>query len=199
MSCRDAEDAVSRQLEGRLPRPERSALRAHLRECRRCASPARQKGGRRGRALRGLGAISFPFPLPLKWLLGGGAASVGGTAAGGVAAKAAAIAATGVVVASVGYRRSGRAKGSSPFRRTRLRSEPVGGGDSAQRVERVALPPGMPAAPSVVPRHRAAHRPRTRVLPPITPVPLLTPASRQFEQEGAGRRVDRHPADAEEH
>ena len=41
ITCHEAEFAISRQLDGRLPRKERGALRAHLRECEDApASPA---------------------------------------------------------------------------------------------------------------------------------------------------------------
>src|SRR5213076_2671321 len=43
ITCHDAELAISRQLDGRLPRKERGALRAHLRECEECAHFARRQ------------------------------------------------------------------------------------------------------------------------------------------------------------
>src|SRR5437763_7597486 len=36
LTCSEAEQALSRQRDGRLPRTERGQLRAHLRECREC-------------------------------------------------------------------------------------------------------------------------------------------------------------------
>jgi RNA polymerase sigma factor (sigma-70 family) len=100
-SCSEAEAAITRQLRGRASRAEKSALRAHLRECQACAGLARQRRGRR-RALGPLGAL--PFPLPWKALFGaGGAASAGSSAGGGLAAKAAAVALAGVVVGGAGY------------------------------------------------------------------------------------------------
>src|SRR6266487_1993314 len=47
LTCGEAELAISRQLDGRLPRSEKGALRAHLRECPECATFARrQRAGR---------------------------------------------------------------------------------------------------------------------------------------------------------
>src|SRR5919109_5407976 len=37
LTCGEAELAISRQLDGRLSRKEKGALRAHLRECKECA------------------------------------------------------------------------------------------------------------------------------------------------------------------
>src|ERR671914_857040 len=47
LTCGEAELAISRQLDGRLPRVERGALRAHLRECKEC-----ERFGRSQRAQR---------------------------------------------------------------------------------------------------------------------------------------------------
>ena len=91
LTCREAELAISRQLDGRLSRAEKGALRAHLRTCTECASFARSQRAQRT-ALKGLAAI--PLPASLTSLFGGGAA-VGTT----VAAKAAAVTALGLLVA----------------------------------------------------------------------------------------------------
>src|ERR687885_209066 len=37
LTCTEAELAISKQLDGRLPRPEQATLRAHLRTCEECA------------------------------------------------------------------------------------------------------------------------------------------------------------------
>src|SRR5919202_3683671 len=42
LTCTEAELALSKQLDGRLPRGERAQLRAHLRECPDCAHLARR-------------------------------------------------------------------------------------------------------------------------------------------------------------
>ena len=59
ITCHEAEFAISRQLDGRLPRKERGALRAHLRECEECASFARSQRAQRG-SLKSLAADSSP-------------------------------------------------------------------------------------------------------------------------------------------
>jgi RNA polymerase sigma-70 factor (ECF subfamily) len=94
LSCREAELAVSRQLDGRLSRADKGALRAHLRTCSDCASFARSQRAQRS-ALKGLAAI--PLPASLGSFFGGGGGL--GTA---VAAKAAAATALGLLVAGGG-------------------------------------------------------------------------------------------------
>jgi len=96
ISCQEAELAISRQLDGRLPRKEKGALRAHLRECEDCAGFARSQRAHRG-ALKALGAI--PLPGSLAGLFGGGGAAVGG----GLAFKAAALTAGALLATGVGY------------------------------------------------------------------------------------------------
>src|SRR5205809_6303631 len=69
LTCGEAEFAISRQLDGRLPRPERGQLRAHLRECPECAAFARRQRAQRG-ALKTLALV--PVPGSLTSLFGGG-------------------------------------------------------------------------------------------------------------------------------
>jgi RNA polymerase sigma factor (sigma-70 family) len=97
ITCQEAELSISRQLDGRLPRGEKGALRAHLRECDDCASFARSQRAHRG-ALRALGAI--PLPGSLAGLFGGGG---GAAVGGGVAVKAAALTFGALVASGVGY------------------------------------------------------------------------------------------------
>ena len=59
ITCHEAELAISSQLDGRLTRKEKGALRAHLRECEECAGFARSQRAQRG-ALKALGAIPLP-------------------------------------------------------------------------------------------------------------------------------------------
>lgn len=96
LTCAQAEFALSKQSDGMLPRSERGQLRAHLRECKECATFARRQRATRG-ALKALGAV--PIPSSLLGLFGGGGASVGA----GVAAKTAAVVCAGVVVGGVGF------------------------------------------------------------------------------------------------
>jgi RNA polymerase sigma factor (sigma-70 family) len=97
LTCGDAELAISRQLDGRLSRQEKGALRAHLRECKECAGFARRQRAQRS-ALRSLGAI--PVPASLTSLFGGGGGAAVGT---GVALKAGATIATALAVGSAAY------------------------------------------------------------------------------------------------
>src|SRR5213080_2899043 len=69
LTCGEAELAISRQLDGRLGRKEKGALRAHLRQCGECASFARRQRAQRA-ALRSLGAV--PLPASLASFFGGG-------------------------------------------------------------------------------------------------------------------------------
>jgi RNA polymerase sigma factor (sigma-70 family) len=99
LSCEDAELALSRQADGVLPRADKGALRAHLRECATCATAARRMRAQRG-ALKALGAAPIPGPL-IGWvssLFGGSAAATGSA----FAVKAAAVTAAGLLVAGGG-------------------------------------------------------------------------------------------------
>jgi RNA polymerase sigma-70 factor (ECF subfamily) len=96
LTCGEAEFAISRQLDGRLPRAERGQLRAHLRECSDCASFARRQRAQRG-ALKSLALV--PVPTSLTSLFGGGGAAVGT----GVALKVAAAVTAGLVIGGAGY------------------------------------------------------------------------------------------------
>jgi RNA polymerase sigma factor (sigma-70 family) len=96
LTCGEAELAISRQLDGRLPRSDKGQLRAHLRECGECASFARRQRAQRS-ALKSLGLI--PVPSSLLSMFGGGGAAVGG----GLAVKAAAAVTAGLVIGGAGY------------------------------------------------------------------------------------------------
>src|SRR5438105_15204535 len=107
LTCHQAELAISKQLDGRLPRSERGALRAHLRACHDCATVARRQRAQRS-AFKALAAV--PLPSSLASLFGGGGGAAVGT---GVAMKAAAVLATGALVGGLGYegaRHTGRAR-----------------------------------------------------------------------------------------
>jgi hypothetical protein len=114
LTCAQAEQAISRQLDGLLSRTEKSQLRAHLRQCEPCAHLARSLRAQR-RALKSLGVL--PIPGALAWSefgtgaamsgiagAGSGAAASGGAwLAGSLAAKLAAATLVGAVVAGAGY------------------------------------------------------------------------------------------------
>jgi RNA polymerase sigma factor (sigma-70 family) len=99
ITCREAELAISRQLDGRLPRKERGALRAHLRECEDCARFARSQRAHRG-AIKSLAAI--PLPTSLSSLFGGSAGGGAAALGGGMAMKAAAVGAGALLVTGAG-------------------------------------------------------------------------------------------------
>jgi RNA polymerase sigma-70 factor (ECF subfamily) len=122
MACGEAARAISRQLDRSLPRADRAALRAHLRECPDCAAFARQMRAQRG-VLRKLGAVPLPASL-LSWSGGssvveatGVAATTGGAGlalkvAGGIVATAALAGAGGVGVHKLATASADRAEGA---------------------------------------------------------------------------------------
>jgi RNA polymerase sigma-70 factor, ECF subfamily len=97
LTCGEAEFAISRQLDGRLPRGERGQLRAHLRECAECAGFARRQRAQRG-ALKTLALV--PVPGSLMSLFGGGGGAAVGT---GLALKAAAAVTAGMAIGGASY------------------------------------------------------------------------------------------------
>src|SRR4051794_13915889 len=97
ITCGEAEFAISRQLDGRLPRGERGQLRAHLRECAECAGFARQQRAQRG-ALKTLALV--PVPGSLMSLFGGGSGAAVGT---GLTLKAAAAVTAGLAIGGASY------------------------------------------------------------------------------------------------
>lgn len=62
LTCHEAERAVSRQLDGLLPRSERASLRQHLRECEDCSDFARSQDSQRT-ALRRYAMVPLPSSL----------------------------------------------------------------------------------------------------------------------------------------
>jgi RNA polymerase sigma factor (sigma-70 family) len=97
LTCGEAEFAISRQLDGRLPRQERAQLRAHLRECQECGTFARRQRAQRG-AIKSLALV--PVPGSLTSLFGGGGG--GGALGTSLALKAAAVVTAGLVIGGAG-------------------------------------------------------------------------------------------------
>src|SRR5256886_6764207 len=97
LTCGEAELAISKQLDGRLGRHDKAALRAHLRECKECATFARRQRAQRT-AIKSLAAV--PVPTSLTSLFGGGGGAALGT---GLALKAAAAVTAGALVGGAGY------------------------------------------------------------------------------------------------
>jgi len=62
LTCHEAERAISRNLDGLLSRPERRALRAHVRECDDCERFDRSQRAQR-EVLRALANVSLPQSL----------------------------------------------------------------------------------------------------------------------------------------
>jgi RNA polymerase sigma factor (sigma-70 family) len=91
LTCGQAEQLLSCQLDGELGKSERAQLRAHVRECAACRRLARSQRAQRS-ALRSLGAL--PLPSSLASLLGGTAP---------VATKVAVAVVTASVAGGVGY------------------------------------------------------------------------------------------------
>ena len=153
LTCHEAEVAVSRQLDGRLPRAERGALRAHLRECAECAAFARSQRAQRT-ALRGAFGL-VPLPSSLISLFGGAAAG------SGVAAKAAAVVAAGTVVVGAGYEGAQRA----PWRDDAKR--PVAAAAAAQQASAARDARVRAAAVVVDPGARGALAPTAMGVPRV--------------------------------
>src|SRR4029077_4647395 len=80
LTCSEAERAISRQLDGRLGRSEKGALRAHLRASQECSTLARRMRAQRS-ALRAFALV--PLPTSLGGLFGGTSAVGAGAAAAG--------------------------------------------------------------------------------------------------------------------
>ncbi len=156
LSCEEAELALSRAADGVLPRAEKGALRAHLRECKECATTARRMRAQRS-ALKALGAAPLPGSL-VGWVSGwlGGGAAAGSSA---VAVKAAAVTAAGLLVAGGGIegkqlverrpaavpRQDARAAATSKPRPAPVRRV-VASATPAQSVQSIQAVHGAPAA-----------------------------------------------------
>ncbi|MGE5691791.1 MAG: sigma-70 family RNA polymerase sigma factor, partial [Pseudomonadota bacterium] len=166
LTCGEAELAISKQLDGRLSRGERGALRAHLRECEECSSFARKQRAQRS-AFRALGVA----PLPVSLASWGGGAAVGGAAVGGastvaaggggvaVALKAAAVVAAGTVAVGVG-REAVVATSSGPSDVSAAAAPATSPPAARPRATSAAIASTSTAAPAVRPaRASAAGRP----------------------------------------
>jgi len=145
ITCGQAEFAISRQLDGRLPRRDRGQLRAHLRECPECASFARRQRAQRG-ALKTLALV--PVPGSLTSLFGGGGAAIGT----GLALKAAAAVTAGLVIGGAGY---------EGVRHVPWQSRQATAAASAANAVAAPAPGGKASRHAV--SHRAALRPKVKV------------------------------------
>lgn len=108
LTCTEAEHAISRRLDGRLPRRESRRLKDHLHDCVRCVRFATLQKRQRS-VLKGLSIMPIPASLFLLRPEHAAAAGMGGAATAGagvgvtVVAKAAAVTAAVAVTGGVGY------------------------------------------------------------------------------------------------
>jgi RNA polymerase sigma factor (sigma-70 family) len=163
LTCAEAEQAISRQLDGSLPRTERGALRAHLRQCEECAHLARSLRAQSG-AIKSLAAISLPAGLA--WSKFGTGAAVSGVAgasagtaasggawlAGSLAAKLAGATLLAALAAGVSYEAAVNHpwSGATPAARERVRALTTGQLGSARK-------PGQPATSAPTPIKPSSH------------------------------------------
>jgi RNA polymerase sigma factor (sigma-70 family) len=152
ITCGEAARAISRQLDRSLPRAERGALRAHLRECEECATFARKARAQRG-AMKSLGAVPLPASL-LSWVGGQGTAGIGAAVgvklAAGVAAVALVAGAADVTIHSAGPSPKPPRSGAEVAKQS-ARPAPVVD-------DRAAVPHTRLAAGARSPSRAAAHR-----------------------------------------
>src|SRR5262249_7159345 len=150
-------------LDGRLPKADEGALRAHLRTCPDCARLARRLRAQRA-AVRGL-----VFPLPASLAAWGGAGSLGGTAAGsaavGIGTKVAAFVAAGGLVAGAGFgvhewqTTAGGPSAADAAKRTAPQTQSFAGLEAMLRRARSAPAPVLRQIPTPLsPAQRAARR-----------------------------------------
>jgi RNA polymerase sigma factor (sigma-70 family) len=161
ITCTEAELAISRQLDGRLPRKEKGPLRAHLRECEDCARFARSQRAQRS-AIRSLVLIPVPSSLTSFFHHGAGATAGAGAAVGsGVAMKAAIVGASAIVATGVGVEAAHKA-GFHPLRK-----------------HHAAAPAPRPTPQTQPPRARPASLAPPAPVAPVLAPPTPTPPHRQ--------------------
>jgi RNA polymerase sigma-70 factor (ECF subfamily) len=146
LTCTEAERAISRRADIRLPRAERAALRTHLRECPECARFAGAERAQRN-AFKALAEVEVPVSLTS--LFGGD-----GAVAAGLPLKAGAAVAAGLLATGVGH--------AAPKRADSSRVEP-----SAAAQFSVSQRQARPAEPGNARRAglRAAVRPERKIFP----------------------------------
>jgi RNA polymerase sigma factor (sigma-70 family) len=208
LTCGQAEQLLSRQLDRELTKSDRGQLRAHLRACDGCRTLARSQRAQRT-AFRALGAI--PLPSSLASLLGGGA-SVGAA----VAVKAAAVVVTTGVIGGVAYDVHHALLPPSAKHHGHVavgRATPVAGAAGPQVAE--AHAPAVAAAAVAPARHHATPTRRRRRNPhlpvivqqPSTPPGLSTgtatpaspPAIPKTNGKSHGQRKAKAPGKAKAH
>jgi RNA polymerase sigma factor (sigma-70 family) len=176
LTCHQAERAVSRQVDGLLPRSERRLLRAHLRECDECARFARSQRAQRS-AWKALAAI--PLPASLQSFFGAdgvmaAAARTAGSATVGAVATAVAIAVVAVSAAALGYDSS----------------DDTSVGAAGPALEPEAIADALTAAAAVQPRHARPHRPQSA---PRRATAATTPRAAPVATKARAPRKPRRP------
>jgi RNA polymerase sigma factor (sigma-70 family) len=186
LTCHEAELAISKQLDGKLARQERGALRAHLRECDECAHFARSQRAQRS-AIKALAAIPLPASLTSFFSHhGAGAGAAAGASAGagaGVAAKVALVGATAVVATGVGYT-GAREAGWHPFHHHRA-AAPVAA------APRIARAPVAAAVTSGADGIRGVARGNDGVRGVARPQKAVPPGLAARAVPGDGRKIER--------
>jgi RNA polymerase sigma-70 factor (ECF subfamily) len=167
LTCREAEFAISRQLDRRLPRKEKGILRAHLRECEDCARFARSQRAQRS-AIRSLALIPVPGSLTSFFHHGGAATgtAAAGAAGSSLAIKAATVGASALVATGVGVEAAHKA-GFHPLRRhpaAVAAAKPKTAPSAQPRAFVTAVPPTVVAVPAA---KRAIERAATRQARPV--------------------------------
>jgi len=161
LTCGQAELALARRIDGSLPQSERGPLRAHLRECKECATLERRQRAHSSALKSTLGVA--PLPVSLQSFIGGGTATVGGTAAvagTGLFGKVAAIVAAGAVAAGATHE-AVKADSAAPESRSSAPTQQRATGSAAAPASRAGS-----AAQSGRARPRAGSTPATRAFEP---------------------------------
>jgi RNA polymerase sigma factor (sigma-70 family) len=196
LTCSEAEQAISRQLDGALGRDERGALRSHLRECEECSVLARRFRAQQSALKR---FVLVPLPQSLaSFSVGGSGVAAGGAAAGaGLGIKAlalgsAAIVAVGVTTGEVVTHSGGRpAKAPEPpaHRDASLSVRPTAdvsgrlvSAAAAALVAKVRLGPAARGHASFAVRGKRTHHHAWRPRPVHPPHPASGPAHDQEAQ-----------------
>jgi RNA polymerase sigma-70 factor (ECF subfamily) len=181
LTCTEAERAISRRADGRLPRAESASLRAHLRECKECERFARSQRAHR-KAFKALAAV--PIPTSLTSLFGGGG---GAAVGGGVALKAAAFVSAGVVATGVGYEGAKHAELVVPHKARSTAPVHVVPSAAAGRAEHVAVRAPAPTRTAPSAKLRVEATPPGRPKPKHEAGPRGAPLVAVGKAHGHGR------------
>jgi RNA polymerase sigma-70 factor, ECF subfamily len=218
LTCAEAEEALLRRLDGRLPRRVGRRLKAHLRECQVCVRFADVQ--RRQRAmLKGLSVMPVPASILLfrgeqaaaaglgasavaaggSGVVGGGTAvaGAGGTGiAAGFAAKAAAVTAAAVAVGGVGVgaaTKPATVTGTEQTSAQAAKAPQAGKDDGITRIVATSNPLALPAParPRSTRPARKAGTTKTKTKSRQPPMHVGTPAKAVARAEKAATKLAR--------